>query len=132
MECERDSKRSRQIVTCHRCGKQFSRATGEIKHKNRKSNLQFCSSSCSCSHYNSIRSNGRRSKCEKMLFDLIVSRFPHLEIIASDRTLLDGLEADISIPALKLAIEWNGVVHLPTFKNETTENSPLPKRKEFS
>lgn len=25
--------------------------------------------------------------------------------------MLDGLEADIAIPELKLAIEWNGIVH---------------------
>ena len=25
--------------------------------------------------------------------------------------MLDGLEVDIAIPSLKLAIEWNGIVH---------------------
>ena len=29
----------------------------------------------------------------------------------NDKSLLDGLEVDIAIPSLNLAIEWNGIVH---------------------
>ncbi len=32
--------------------------------------------------------------------------------------MLDGLEVDVSIPSLKLAIEWNGIVHFkPIYGN---------------
>lgn len=56
---------------------------------------------------------------EKALFDLLVNTFPNLEIIANDRKTLDGLEIDIFIPKLQLAIEWNGIVHFkPIFGEE--------------
>jgi hypothetical protein len=33
--------------------------------------------------------------------------------------MLEGLEVDIAVPALKLAIEWNGAVHFkPIFGND--------------
>ncbi len=46
-----------------------------------------------------------------MLFDMLQAAFPALSIIPNDKTLLDGLEVDISIPELKVGIEWNGIVH---------------------
>ena len=33
--------------------------------------------------------------------------------------MLDGLEADISIPSLNLAIEWNGIVHFKPIYGQT-------------
>ena len=35
------------------------------------------------------------------------------------KTLLDGLEVDIAIPVLKLAIEWNGIVHFKPIYGKT-------------
>lgn len=32
-------------------------------------------------------------------------------MLPNDKTMLDGFEADIAIPSLQLAIEWNGIVH---------------------
>jgi hypothetical protein len=42
---------------------------------------------------------------------LLEEKYPNFEIIPNDKELLDGYEVDISIPELKLAIEWNGIVH---------------------
>jgi hypothetical protein len=32
--------------------------------------------------------------------------------------MLDGLEVDVAIPSLKLAIEWNGIVHFKPIYGE--------------
>lgn len=48
---------------------------------------------------------------EKALLGLLVEEFPAVEFIANDKTYLDGYELDIVIPSIKLAIEWNGIVH---------------------
>jgi sialic acid synthase SpsE len=33
--------------------------------------------------------------------------------------MLDGYEADVAIPSLKLAIEWNGIVHFKPIYSQT-------------
>jgi hypothetical protein len=54
----------------------------------------------------------RRSKAEDYLCKLVRRDFPHLVLVQNDRSLLpSGLEIDIFIPALKLAIELNGPIH---------------------
>ena len=32
-------------------------------------------------------------------------------MIPNDKAMLPGIEVDVAIPSLRLAIEWNGVVH---------------------
>lgn len=55
---------------------------------------------------------------EKALFEMLIENFHDLEIIANDRKTLDGLEIDIFIPKLRLAIEWNGIVHFKPIYGE--------------
>lgn len=52
-----------------------------------------------------------RSKLEYYIAKLIRKDFPKLKIKRNDRTLCEGLEIDILIPELKLAIECNGIIH---------------------
>lgn len=94
---------------CGNCNKQVSRRPKEIKSS--KSGKVFCCQSCAASHNNRLKRKSRRSKCEKKLFDMLVQEFPNLDFLANDKSMLGGLEADIAIPSLKLAIEWNGIVH---------------------
>ena len=54
-----------------------------------------------------------------MLFELLINEYPNLTIINNDKILLDGYECDISIPDLKLAIEWNGIVHFKPIYGQT-------------
>lgn len=42
---------------------------------------------------------------------MLQKAFPDLPMLPNDKTMLDGLEVDIAIPSLQLAIEWNGIVH---------------------
>lgn len=48
---------------------------------------------------------------EIKLFELIKKDFPNLEVLHNDKEMLVGYEVDIAIPAINLAIEWNGIVH---------------------
>ena len=76
----------------------------------RHTNL-FCSHSCSATFNNRLRKSARRSKIEIEFFDRLQSAFPSIEMLPNDRTMLDGMEVDIAIPSLQMAIEWNGLVH---------------------
>lgn len=60
-----------------------------------------------------------RSKSEIMLYDLLCNEFPNLEILPSNKTMLKGYEADIAIPSINLAIEWNGIVHFKPIYGQT-------------
>jgi hypothetical protein len=57
------------------------------------------------------KKNKRRSKSEVRLCKLLTKKYPQLQIIANDHKICNGLELDIVIPELKLAIEWNGPIH---------------------
>lgn len=96
-------------LNCHVCQKQIIKPPGEIKKS--KSTFSFCSRSCAATHNNKCRRKSRRSKSEILFFELISKNFPTLKFIENDKTMLDGLEVDIAIPELKIAIEWNGIVH---------------------
>ena len=50
----------------------------------------------------------RRSKDEIRLFELCRTYFDGVE---HNKTIVDGWDADISVPCLKLAIFWNGPWH---------------------
>jgi very-short-patch-repair endonuclease len=54
---------------------------------------------------------GSRSKAEKFLEESLSKNFPHWKIKFNDRDILNGLELDVYIPHLSLAIEWNGIFH---------------------
>ncbi len=108
--CARHARRTSQEVTCANCETIFRKHGVELK----RTGNHFCSRSCAA-QYNNRHKNlgaGRRSKAEDYLSSLMCRDFPALKIIQNDRALLSsGLELDIVIPLLKLAIELNGPVH---------------------
>ena len=108
--CARHARRTSQEVLCINCQKNFRKHGVELK---RTSN-HFCSRSCAA-QYNNRHKNlgiGRRSKAEDYLIKLIRCDFPALGLIQNDRTLLpSGLELDIVIHQVRLAIELNGPMH---------------------
>jgi len=53
----------------------------------------------------------KRSRCERQFLRHLRDAFPQLKMVPNDRRLLPGYEVDIAIPALKTAIEWNGICH---------------------
>ena len=104
-------------TSCHNCGKTITKMLKDLR--NSKSGKLFCSSSCSASFSNTERKRVRRSKIETAFFEKLCSIFPDIDILPNDKIMLDGLEVDIAIPSLKLAIEWNGVIHFkPIYGDE--------------
>lgn len=118
-------------LSCSICGKQSLKKITEltfkcntcIKNELKQANLKlckfcenkftesiFCSIQCS-NRYKNLHNKGFRSKGEKMLCEAISNNFPELILIPNDRKVLNGLELDIYLPDLKLAIEWNGAFH---------------------
>jgi len=94
----------------------------EVNHrvlKYSKSGKAFCSQSCAATYNNKLRRKSRRTKIEIKFYNLRVKEFPNLDILPNDKTMLDGLEVDVAIPSLKLAIEWNGVVHFKPIYGQT-------------
>lgn len=108
--CARHARRTSKEVHCANCQALFRKHGVELK---RTAN-HFCSRSCAAQFNNRHKNLGasRRSKAEDYLSGLIRRDFPSLEIIQNDRALLpSGLELDIVIPHLKLAVELNGPIH---------------------
>ncbi len=90
--------------------------------KRSKSNKIFCNSSCAATYNNKLKRKSKRSKIEAKFYDLLVKEFPNLNILSNDKTMLNGLEVDVAIPILKLAIEWNGIVHFKPIYGQTKLN----------
>jgi hypothetical protein len=94
-------------VACLECKKQFDKLLKEIK----RSPNHFCSLSCSVSYNNRQKKHSiKRSRIEKLAFNVLKENFKDLEIISNDREEI-GIELDIFIPSLRLAFEINGVMH---------------------
>jgi len=51
------------------------------------------------------------SNKQREIYDIIKELFKEYEIIINDRKVLNGLELDIWIPKLKIAIEYDGEQH---------------------
>jgi len=108
-KCTGSFQKRRFLTNCKNCNKNIEIQQKEVKKS--KSGNHFCSQSCAASHNNKLKRKSRRSKIEIKFYNLLVKEFPNLNILANDKTMLDGLEADVAIPSLNLAIEWNGIVH---------------------
>jgi hypothetical protein len=97
-------------VACEQCGKLVIKQTSWLK----KNKHNFCSRSCSAKFQNAHKTLGksRKSKAETYLGDLIRADFKQLLVEENVRGMLpSGLELDLYVPALKLAIELNGPLH---------------------
>ena len=109
------------ITNCGLCKKKIRSIIS--RQQSSKSGEVFCSQSCAASYNNKLKRKSRRSKIEAKFYNLLVKEFPQLNILPNDKTMLDGLEADIAIPSLKLAIEWNGIVHFkPIYGQQKLDN----------
>ena len=107
---------------CPMCGKIIKVIPSEAKKR------KFCSGTCR-NIFNNKNICGSTSKAENILYNEITKTFPDLEVIRNDRKTLNGLELDIFIPKLKLAIEWNGIFHYKdVHKNNSLEKT---KRKDI-
>ena len=109
--CQGKFKSNNGTISCN-CGWCDKSIIRHLKEFNKsKSGLIFCNSSCAASYNNTKKRKTNRSKCEKLLFDLLNTTYPDLNLIPNGKTLLSGFECDIEILSLNLGIEWNGIVH---------------------
>lgn len=68
-----------------------------------------------------VETGANRSKAEILLESRLLATFPQLDLSFNDRTILKGLELDVYIQKLKLAIEWNGIFHYKDIKGNVLE-----------
>lgn len=97
-------------VSCKQCGKIVMKQISWIK----KNKHNFCSRSCNARFQNLNKTLGssRKSKAETYLAELIRADFKRLKVEENIRGVLpSGLELDLYLPVLKLAIELNGPLH---------------------
>lgn len=119
-------KSTKRVVTrlqlkCEGCGKQIIRLASQLKKTKHKK--PYCSRSCRMSHYNRNilkRTFNQRSRAEDILFDIIQKDFKFLVIKQNVRDILpSGLEIDLYLPSISLAIELNGPTHyFPIYGND--------------
>lgn len=109
-------------IQCAECGKLVNKQVSKIK----DNKFSFCSKSCSAKFQNKHNTLGksRKSKAETYLVKLIQEDFKDLEIKENVRNVLpSNLEIDIYIPAIKSAIEVNGLLHyFPIFGKEKLQD----------
>ena len=114
-ECRHEYHKTIVKVICSNCQKEVYRIPSQIN----KTKHSFCNKSCAATYNNKLKRKSRRSKIEAKFYNLLVKEFPDLDILANDKIMLNGYEVDVAIPELKLAIEWNGIVHFKPIYGQT-------------
>lgn len=80
-------------------------------------NKSYCNGTCRNKALNPLI-KGQRSKAEKALVCALSAAYPAWTLVENDRVLLDGLELDLYIPEIRLAIEWNGIFHYEPIRGQ--------------
>lgn len=107
--CYRTYQNTQKEYVCCFCGATVYRSISQFQ-KSKSGNV-FCNHSCAASYNNRNKQTGcRRSKLERYIEEQIKSAYPDLECLYNDKTIIES-ELDFYFPALKLAIELNGLFH---------------------
>lgn len=109
-------------VECHNCHKIFKALKRRLKE--RVNCNRFCSKSCTVKYTNSHKTHGTsRSKCEIWLESQLILLYPNIEFKFNEVSAL-GMELDIYIPSLNIAIEINGPTHyFPIYGEKTLQRT---------
>ena len=121
---------AKTMVCCAECGQQTLKKRCHIEKS--KTKKFFCGSSCAGTYNSRIKKTGYiRSKLEIETEGVLKARYPDLEILFNNRSLIKK-ELDIYIPSLAVAIEINGTGHYePIYGDEklkrTLDNDSIKK-----
>jgi hypothetical protein len=108
IKCRYAYKEKSKEFKCAWCSEIIRKTPAQIRQT--KTNI-FCSKSCAASYNNRHKQTGiRRSKLENYLEQKLKSDFPSLNFLCNARKPI-GLELDFYFPDLKLAVEYNGILH---------------------
>lgn len=106
-QCKIKLRQTGKIYKCQNCNNEIYKSPASRK----ASKNCFCSQSCAALYNNAHKTHGyRRSKLELYIEEQLKKEFPQIDFIFNDKTTILS-ELDIYIPALKLAIELNGIFH---------------------
>lgn len=126
--CQHLGQRTRKLVVCKQCGKEFYKLENQIK----KTSNNFCNHSCAAKYTNTHKTSGyRRSKLEIFLEKEITLLYPSLEFHFNRIDTINA-ELDIYIPSLKLAFELNGIFHYePIYGEEKLQQTQNNDNRKF-
>lgn len=117
--CRSCKKGGRVSVSCALCQKKFDKDKNQVA----KTKNNFCGKSCSAKYNNAHRKTGiRRSKAESYLEQLLITAGHTVKCNRRD-LIPSGLEVDLYLPELNIAIELNGPVHYQPIYGQEKFNS---------
>lgn len=108
-QCQGKGQEKLLTLPCGFCKKPVVR-TAKLQQDSKSGHI-FCNRSCSISYHNAHKTKGyRRSKLEIWVEAEFRKHYPNLDLYANHRGAIDG-ELDLYFPSLKLAFEFNGILH---------------------
>lgn len=102
-------RKKRVNIKCINCNNEFAVKPFQV------GNRKFCNGTCR-NIFNNKLIQGHRSKAEILLEKALIENFPLVDISFNDRKILGGLELDVFIQSLNVAIEWNGIFHIKNIR----------------
>lgn len=113
IQCAGVDKRNRVKTTCANCGKELEVRESLLHDRN------FCNRECKYAYERLHPNYVSRSRMELLVEKMLTLAFPNLEVNYNNRELLNGIELDVYIPELRLAIEINGGYHYKVVDGDT-------------
>lgn len=94
-------------VRCEQCGTRYRKLRSQL----RRTAHNFCTRRCHVLWQNAHKTQGTRvSKLERWIQTQLVARYPAIKFEFNQTAAING-ELDVFIPAMKLAVELNGIFH---------------------
>lgn len=125
--CGNDHRNTPLHTVCAECSKPIRKRPSQAKRTSR----DFCGARCSALYNNAHRRHGTRvSKLEVWLHGQLPALYPNIEFHFNRKDAIQS-ELDIFMPALRLAVELNGIFHYEAIygpeKLETIQNNDKRK-----
>lgn len=113
IQCAGVDKRNRVKTVCAYCGKELELRESLVHERN------FCNRDCKYAYERLHPNHVSRSRMELLVEKMLTIAFPSLTVNYNNKELLNGIELDVFIPKLQLAIEINGGYHYKVVNGDT-------------